>query len=368
MKDMYPYSKVFYKTDDSPGWNAAVLYGDEELAKQKASQLWKTFKIFSGSTYAWKQDDVYPAFLDPETMHMTSLWIYSNELQKYFFPDEEIPVPKSGCMAATTLKISFDMTEHEDNEVSDLTEFYLETLRYDKLDEVQIATDIIFETDTGVFKWCLRYSDAVYAQFKQFLSDIISKNFAHIIFEEYEYIKLLAWNTGSRIRIKIQDYDFHDVVKEPLEFEIEKDSLVLAIEKFLAEMTKIYEPLNTAVRENAKNILIFSPDYDQVFWSPDGTGCGNWESISLENGDEIELNNHELKAWLEKYVDEVLIPCESGKVSIEELNKTFDWESFHKQGLELAKKVKELLPKDIPIIYRFPFEDKRPGIKQKIVI
>ena len=368
MKDMYPYSKVFYKTDDTPGWNVAVLYGDKELARQKASNLWETFKIFSGSQYAWKQDDVYPAFLDPETTHMTSQWIYSNELQKYFFPDEEIPMPKSDCMTAKILKISVDMTEHDDNEVSDLTEFYLETLRYDRRDEVQIATDIIFETDTEYFKWCLRYSDAVYSQFKQFLSDIASKNFTHIIFEEYEYIKLLAWNTGSKIRIKIQDYDFHDEVKEPLEFEIEKDSLILAIEKFLAEINSFYEPLNRAVRENTKNILVFMPDYDQVFWRPDGTGCGNWESLSLENGDEIELNNLELKAWLEKYVDEALIPCASGKISTEELNTKFDWDSFHKQGLEFAKKVKEVLPKDIIIIYRFPFEDKRPDIKQEIVI
>lgn len=30
MATMNPFSEVFYKTDESPGWKVAILFGDEE--------------------------------------------------------------------------------------------------------------------------------------------------------------------------------------------------------------------------------------------------------------------------------------------------------------------------------------------------
>ena len=49
MATMNPFSEVFYKTDESPGWKVAILFGDEECVTSKAKKLWKTFKVFSGN-------------------------------------------------------------------------------------------------------------------------------------------------------------------------------------------------------------------------------------------------------------------------------------------------------------------------------
>ncbi len=40
MKKLYDFSYVLYKTDDTPGWNIALLYGTEEEVKNKAKNLW----------------------------------------------------------------------------------------------------------------------------------------------------------------------------------------------------------------------------------------------------------------------------------------------------------------------------------------
>lgn len=260
MQKMYPYSEVFYKTDDTPGWNVAILLDDEECVKQKAEKLWKTYKIFSGGETAWKQEDVLNAVLEPEMTHLTSNWIYSSELGKWFFPDEEIPVPKSKCETSKTLKINFDLSEYEDeNEVSELAELYLENLDYENRDEVQITFYIAFQTDKNHFKWSLLYSDKVCKQIQNFIDDLKNKTYAYVIFEEYEYIKLLVWNCGEKVRAKIQDYNSHDEVKEPLDFEVSKDVFVSELEKFLKNITSVYEPLNAAARKEAEKIKLVSP-------------------------------------------------------------------------------------------------------------
>ena len=48
MKKLYDFSQVLYKTDDTPGWNIALLYGTEEEVKNKAKNLWTNYQIFSG--------------------------------------------------------------------------------------------------------------------------------------------------------------------------------------------------------------------------------------------------------------------------------------------------------------------------------
>ena len=60
--------------------------------------------------------------------------------------------------------------------------------------------------------------------------------------------------------------------------------------------------------------------------------------------------------WHSKYIDEILIPCETGKISLEVLNRGYDWNSFHKEGIKLASEIRKLLPENIELFYKTPFE------------
>lgn len=121
--------------------------------------------------------------------------------------------------------------------------------------------------------------------------------------------------------------------------------------------------MNDENEDSAVEILM-TPDYGSVFIceSGDDSGMtiGDEESITI-NDKSIEFNLQDLQKWTSEYLWQVLAPCESGEKSIEEINKTFDWKDFHKRGLELAHKVKELLPKNVRLRYASPFED-RSGI------
>lgn len=136
---------------------------------------------------------------------------------------------------------------------------------------------------------------------------------------------------------------------------------------------------------NKTFFLKMEPDIFALFWNdnPDnwrwGFVYGDDESVSFpksdlenaENDDDeirIEFNSPELSRWLSEYVNEVLIPCEAGEVSVEELNKTFDWKSFHRRGIRLAVAVKKLLPKNVVLKYSAPFEDRSSLLTGEILI
>ena len=55
-------------------------------------------------------------------------------------------------------------------------------------------------------------------------------------------------------------------------------------------------------------------------------------------------------------------------MSIEEINSTFDWRSFHKEGIRFAIEIKKLLPENIFLKYSIPYEDRSGLIKNDIVI
>lgn len=114
--------------------------------------------------------------------------------------------------------------------------------------------------------------------------------------------------------------------------------------------------------------MIFEPDYYQLFYDPE-EGYSYYDTIYLSENAEIELSiRQELKGWLYKYIYEVLIPCEVKEITLEELNKTFDWKAFHDQGIKFAKEIKTLLPNYICLQYRSPFYDQSGIIGEDLFI
>ena len=117
-----------------------------------------------------------------------------------------------------------------------------------------------------------------------------------------------------------------------------------------------------------KHIFYFEPDYDQLFYDPE-EGYSYYDTIYLSETEEIKLNiSPALNDWLNKYIEKVLFPCAAGQISLDKLNKTFDWKTFHEQGIKFAKEIKKQLPENIILKYTAPFEDKSGIITKEINI
>lgn len=125
--------------------------------------------------------------------------------------------------------------------------------------------------------------------------------------------------------------------------------------------------------DNKRIIRMRPEDSSSLFWDGEGICIGGAEYLTLydsseyENGTSIGLHVPGLQEWLDEYMWQCLVPCESGTISIEELSKSFNWEKFHKQGVALALEVKKLLPPEVSLIYEPPFEDKSGTINEEVI-
>lgn len=140
-------------------------------------------------------------------------------------------------------------------------------------------------------------------------------------------------------------------------------------EKIMAQVynAAYLEEIN-AIADNKTLFLKMELDGGGLFWKQDGTCIGNVETLSLDDSKDIKLNVDGLQQWANNYMCNVLVPSESGEITIEQINKTFNWKLFHRQGIELAVKVKKLLPKNVFLKYVTPFEDESNLIPKEILI
>lgn len=116
------------------------------------------------------------------------------------------------------------------------------------------------------------------------------------------------------------------------------------------------------------SILRMEPeDSLSLFWDEEGTCIGNAEHISLKD-DTYNLQFAELQKWADSYMWQILAPSELGEITLEEINKTFDWKSFHRHGIALAVEVKMLLPKSVVLKYSTPFEDGSGILPNEVLI
>ena len=140
-------------------------------------------------------------------------------------------------------------------------------------------------------------------------------------------------------------------------------------EKIMAQVynAAYLEEIN-AIADNKTLFLKMELDGGGLFWKQDGTCIGNVETLTLDDSKDIKLNVDGLQQWANTYMCNVLVPSESGEITIEQINKTFNWKLFHRQGIELAVEVKKLLPKNVFIKYVTPFEDESNLIPKEILI
>ena len=140
-------------------------------------------------------------------------------------------------------------------------------------------------------------------------------------------------------------------------------------EKIMAQVynAAYLEEIN-AIADNKTLFLKMELDGGGLFWKQDGTCIGNVETLTLDDSKDIKLNVDGLQQWANNYMCNVLVPSESGEITIEQINKTFNWKLFHRQGIELGGEVKKLLPKNVFLKYVTPFEDESNLIPKEILI
>ena len=140
-------------------------------------------------------------------------------------------------------------------------------------------------------------------------------------------------------------------------------------EKIMAQVynAAYLEEIN-AIADNKTLFLKMELDGGGLFCKQDGTCIGNVETLTLDDSKDIKLNVDGLQQWANNYMCNVLVPSESGEITIEQINKTFNWKLFHRQGIELAVEVKKLLPKNVFLKYVTPFEDESNLIPKEILI
>lgn len=158
------------------------------------------------------------------------------------------------------------------------------------------------------------------------------------------------------------------------EYHNDSDEAVYYLDKAEYEkiMAQVYnaaylEEIN-AIADNKTLFLKMELDGGGLFWKQDGTCIGNVETLTLDDSKDIKLNVDGLQQWANNYMCNVLVPSESGEITIEQINKTFNWKLFHRQGIELAVEVKKLLPKNVFLQYVTPFEDESNLIPKEILI
>ena len=105
-------------------------------------------------------------------------------------------------------------------------------------------------------------------------------------------------------------------------------------------------------------ILKIDPDFNCYIWNEEGAGS-DVNCLADKDGNPIEME--ELDNWASEMLS-VIIASETGHPYEK------DWDDYHRRGIELAKKLREILPSTTDLWYEAPFEDKSGIIPHRILI
>ncbi len=107
-----------------------------------------------------------------------------------------------------------------------------------------------------------------------------------------------------------------------------------------------------------KDILTIRPDYGFFMMRLDRTAEG-YEDLEDLCGQPVKIEG--LKEWC-RDISSVVIASAVGKTH------PIDWEDFHRRGIEIAKRLRKVLPKEYDLWYEAPYEDKSGIIKRPMLI
>ena len=237
-----PFYHVFYKVSNTPGWKIAFLTGThDEILNIIKEFKWVKYEIHYGGEYSIPVSDRIPAKLEPDDIHLRTMWIYSKEYKKWFFPDEIIPFPKS---KPKQFFFNFEVN-WEDYLNNDLAECYDE-------EPVCFCSWATVKINNYSFVW--EYCDCYYEVIKNSFEELKKHKYTFISIDELTYVKFLIWDFGETIRFKVQDYCYSDRVREPIDIQIEK-------QEFYKTFINL---LNTLERKNNEFKKTFNRAIDSI--------------------------------------------------------------------------------------------------------
>jgi hypothetical protein len=105
-----------------------------------------------------------------------------------------------------------------------------------------------------------------------------------------------------------------------------------------------------------KHILTITPDVDFIVTDEEGICHDFWDTDELkiyfvDSSEETSIKIDGFQSWLREYQN-----CTDFTTT--ETDPSFDYEAWHKRGIEFAQKLRDQLPDEIDLWYAYPFEDK----------
>lgn len=233
MTDRQPHNLVFYKLENSPGWLPADLFGDIDSAKRfceknKEISNWYAYEIFPDGEWKFNGVIFQETVLNPYDMHLTTNYIYSTDLKKWFIHENEfIPLPKRNCEETDEFIIQTRFT-HDFNNFEDITEgeFYLSPIVTVKFKSEKQTTSSLID----LYKFKKLYC--------RFIFNVKRNNFSTLIIDEFSYHKFLVWNLGNKVRFIIQDYCGWGNVEILFDAIIDKDLFINTVENVARKIAK----------------------------------------------------------------------------------------------------------------------------------
>ena len=165
----------------------------------------------------------------------------------------------------------------------------------------------------------------------------------------YEGLLSFALRQPAKFRM-----DMYNRLKSPL------------IERFIKN-NAVYDNNKPSKRQHhIRHILWINPDYDSL-----GIDLATGMDVSTDKLGEFDSDFRnkegekivmpELAKWQQE-ICPIVIASETSTPYVK------DWKEYHKRGIELVHKLRELLSDDCDIWYSAPFEDKSGTIKNKILV
>ena len=245
---MYPYCYVFYKTEDSIGWNMAIMDGDEDEVHKKCSvNNWYNFEIFGGSKCAWHVEDKIKYYMRPSDVHLISHWIYWQELDRWFINEDEIiPYPQKPCEETKEIIFTYSLSETDDN--------WNDPDDFDKEEEVYVSAEVDIKTDIQCVKTIVKIT-ALYDQLEKFINNLKVSKFAVLHLFEFNDDKYIAWEKDNNIRFIVQDYsdDENEYIPIKLDVLVNKDIFYDNFENFYSGLKTDSENLKQEMINFVRN-------------------------------------------------------------------------------------------------------------------
>lgn len=170
---------------------------------------------------------------------LTSECVYSNELDRWFLPKEQITLPNyydKDCneRAVNTFSYSIQYDEDRNEDLDELSD------EGSEMEGKRIFYSIANVSINGFsFEW--EYNDSYFEKFTDFFNNIDKKEFSVISIDEYDYLRILVWFMGRGIRVIFQDYSYHDKVREVVDIYMDSVSFISKFKRMLNSLQKKHD-------------------------------------------------------------------------------------------------------------------------------